>query len=100
MERRRFLKQVAGVAAAAALPGGFTSCASSAARAERPNLVFIMSDDLGYVDLSSTGRSDYSTPALDGLAREGVRLTQAYSAAPVSTPTRVALMTGQYPARN
>ena len=58
-----------------------------------------MSDDLGYGDLGITGRTDYATPVLDGLAREGVRLSQAYCAAPVCTPTRVALNTGRYPAR-
>jgi arylsulfatase A-like enzyme len=57
-----------------------------------------MSDDLGYGDLGITGRTDYATPALDALAREGVRLTQAYCAAPACTPTRVALNTGRYPA--
>jgi arylsulfatase A-like enzyme len=62
--------------------------------------VFIMADDLGYGDLGFTGRKDYATPRLDRLAHEGVQLTQAYSAAPVCTPTRVALMTGRYPARN
>src|SRR3954463_14055654 len=65
----------------------------------RPNLLYIMSDDLGYGDLGITGRTDYATPVLDALAREGVRLTQAYCAAPVCTPTRVALNTGRYPAR-
>lgn len=68
-------------------------------RAEGPNLVFIMADDLGYADLSGYGRTDYETPVLDQLAGEGVRLTQAYSSAPVCSPTRVALMTGRYPAR-
>jgi arylsulfatase A-like enzyme len=62
--------------------------------------VFIMADDLGYGDLGFTGRKDYTTPRLDQLARAGVQLTQSYSAAPVCTPTRVALMTGRYPARN
>ncbi|HET9012300.1 MAG TPA: sulfatase-like hydrolase/transferase [Gemmatimonadaceae bacterium] len=65
----------------------------------RPNILYIMSDDLGYGDLGITGRTDYATPVLDALAREGVRLTQAYCAAPVCTPTRVALNTGRYPAR-
>lgn len=68
-------------------------------RASGPNLLFIMADDLGYADLSGFGRTDYRTPVLDGLAAEGVRLTQAYAAAPVCSPTRVALMTGRYPAR-
>ena len=65
-----------------------------------PNIVFIMADDLGYADLSSYGRTDYSTPALDRLASEGTRFTQAYAISLVCTPTRVGLMTGQYPARH
>jgi len=66
----------------------------------RPNIVYIMADDLGYADLSGYGRTNYSTPALDALASEGTRFTQAYAIAPVCTPTRVGLMTGRYPARN
>ncbi|MBA3555856.1 MAG: sulfatase-like hydrolase/transferase [Gemmatimonadales bacterium] len=64
-----------------------------------PNILFIVADDLGYADLSITGRRDYRTPVLDQLARGGTLLTQAYSSAPVCTPTRVAFMTGRYPAR-
>jgi arylsulfatase A-like enzyme len=67
---------------------------------ERPNILYIMADDLGYGDLSGYGRKDYATPALDKLASEGTRFTQAYAIAPVCTPTRVGLMTGQYPARH
>jgi arylsulfatase A-like enzyme len=63
------------------------------------NLLYVMADDLGFGDLSAYGRRDFRTPALDGLASEGVRLTQAYSASSVCSPTRVALMTGRYPAR-
>jgi arylsulfatase A-like enzyme len=59
-----------------------------------------MADDLGYGDLSGYGRKDYATPSLDKLAAEGTRFTQAYAIAPVCTPTRVGLMTGQYPARH
>jgi arylsulfatase A-like enzyme len=70
------------------------------AASSRPNIVYIMADDLGYGDLSGYGRKDYSTPALDKLATEGTRFTQAYAIAPVCTPTRVGLMTGQYPARH
>jgi arylsulfatase A-like enzyme len=66
----------------------------------RPNIIYIMADDLGYADLSGYGRKDYSTPALDKLASEGTRFTQAYAIAPVCTPTRVGLMTGRYPARS
>jgi arylsulfatase A-like enzyme len=66
----------------------------------RPNIVFIMADDLGFADLSSYGRTDYETPELDALAAQGTRFTDAYAIAPVCTPTRVGLMTGRYPAEN
>ena len=63
---------------------------------DRPNIVFIMADDLGYADLSCYGRQDYETPVLDSLAREGLRFTQAYANSAVCTATRVAFMTGRY----
>jgi arylsulfatase A-like enzyme len=66
----------------------------------RPNIIYIMVDDMGYNDLSIYGQQDYRTPVLDSLAREGMRFFQAYAAAPVCTPTRVAFMTGRYPQRN
>jgi arylsulfatase A-like enzyme len=94
IDRRAFLQYTAaGAATAALLPG------VAPAQGRRPNLLYIMSDDLGYADLSFTGRTDYRTPVLDALAREGMSFTQAYTAAPVCTPTRVALATGRYPAR-
>jgi arylsulfatase A-like enzyme len=61
-----------------------------------PNIVFILADDLGYADLSCYGRRDFTTPNLDRLAADGVRLTQAYANLPVCTASRVALMTGRY----
>ena len=64
-----------------------------------PNILFILADDLGYGDLSCYGRPDYRTPSIDRLARDGLRFTSNYTAAAVCTPTRVALMTGRYPAR-
>ncbi len=66
----------------------------------RPNIIYIMVDDMGYADLSIYGRKDYTTPMLDAFAKESMRFTQAYAAAPVCTPTRVAFMTGRFPARN
>ena len=71
------------------------------ARAEisRPNVVFILADDLGFGDLGSYGARDIRTPHLDRLAREGVRLTNYYSAGAVCTPTRVAFLTGRYQQR-
>src|SRR5687767_11767082 len=64
--------------------------------ARRPNIVVIFMDDLGWGDLASYGATDVKTPNLDRLAREGVRLTNCYAAAPLCTPTRVAFMTGRY----
>lgn len=99
MDRRRFILQMAGGAAALAWSPSPGSGAARLARRWRPNVLLIMSDDLGYGDLGITGRTDYRTPVLDQLAREGVQLSQFYTSAPVCTPTRVALMTGRYPAR-
>lgn len=68
------------------------------AAAERPNIVLILADDLGWSDLGCYGADLHSTPHLDRLAREGVRFTQAY-AMPVCSPTRAALLTGVHAAR-
>jgi arylsulfatase A-like enzyme len=65
----------------------------------RPNVIFILADDLGWGDLSCYGRPDYRTPNLDRLAAQGVRLTDAYSCSAVCTPTRCGFITGRYPAR-
>src|SRR5215218_4497650 len=69
------------------------------ALAQRPNIIYIMTDDMGYADLSGYGRKDYQTPNLDKLARQGIRFTNAYAAAPVCTPTRTAFYTGRFPGR-
>lgn len=66
---------------------------------ERPNIVVIMADDLGWMDLHCQGNPLLDTPHLDQLASQGMRFTNAYAAAPVCTPTRAAMMTGQSPAR-
>jgi arylsulfatase A-like enzyme len=65
----------------------------------RPNVIFILADDMGWGDLSCYGRPDYRTPSLDLLAAQGVRFTDAYSASAVCTPTRCGFITGRYPAR-
>ncbi|HLO60341.1 MAG TPA: sulfatase-like hydrolase/transferase [Bacteroidales bacterium] len=65
----------------------------------RPNIIYIMTDDMGYGDLSGYGRKDYQTTHLDDLAKQGVKFINAYSAGPLCTPTRTAFMTGRYPAR-
>lgn len=73
--------------------------ALSAAQPPKPNIVFILADDLGYSDLGCYGARDIKTPNIDGLARQGVRLTDFYANGPVCTPTRCALMTGRYQQR-
>ena len=65
----------------------------------KPNVIFILVDDMGYADLSSFGSKDIRTPNIDRLAKEGVKLTQAYSNGPVCTPTRAAFITGRYQQR-
>jgi arylsulfatase A-like enzyme len=69
------------------------------AAAPRPNVVFILIDDLGWTDLGCYGSDFYLTPHIDQLARDGMRFTQAYSACTVCSPTRAAVLTGKYPAR-
>ena len=89
LSRRSFIGSAGALAA--------LSCMPRATAAEpKPNILFILTDDLGYADLSVYGRRDYQTPHIDGLAREGLRFTQAYSNSAVCSPTRFALITGRY----
>lgn len=90
--------------ASVALIGGVlltVSCTSAARSQEaaRPNFVVFLIDDLGWTDLGCYGSDLYQTPAIDKLAADGVRFTNAYAACTVCSPTRAALMTGKYPAR-
>ncbi|WP_420146837.1 sulfatase [Spirosoma sp.] len=66
---------------------------------KKPNIVFIMADDLGYTDLGCYGNPYIRTPNIDKLAKGGLRFTQAYSACPVCSPSRAAILTGKHPAR-
>ena len=75
-----------------------SSLAGLAQTPARPNIVFILADDLGWADLGSYGADLHETPHLDRLARAGVRFTQAY-AMPVCSPTRAAILTGKHAAR-
>ena len=72
---------------------------AAAAQAPRPNILFILADDLGYGDLSSYGATDLRTPHIDRLAHEGLRFTAHYAAANTCSPSRASLMTGRYPPR-
>src|SRR5436190_5185191 len=91
--RREFIGSAVGTAVAAG------AAPLQRQGASRPNVLFILADDLGYGDLSCYGRPDYQTPVLDAFARQGIKFMSAYAAAPVCTPTRCAFVTGRYPQR-
>jgi len=104
LTRRKFVQRLA--AGATLLSGEVRSAAtansvqrSSSAKESRPNIIFILGDDLGWGDLSCYGRPDYRTPNIDLLALQGTKFTDAYSASAVCTPSRCAYITGRYPAR-
>ncbi|MFA6445252.1 MAG: sulfatase-like hydrolase/transferase, partial [Sterolibacterium sp.] len=79
-----------------ALHAGLASGASPTDSAGKPNILFILADDLGYGDLGIYGQTDYQTPHLDQLAQEGLRLTQAYANSAVCSAARFGLITGRY----
>jgi arylsulfatase A-like enzyme len=72
---------------------------AAAATPRKPNIVFILADDLGWRDTSAYGSAFYETPNVERLARRGMQFSQAYAAAPICSPTRASIMTGLYPAR-
>ena len=63
---------------------------------EKPNILFILCDDMGYGDLGCYGQPFIQTPCIDQMAQEGMRFTQAYAGSPVSAPSRATIMTGQH----
>ena len=86
--------------AAMLLIGALLFAAAAAQAAERPlNVIVVLVDDLGWMDLSCQGSDFYRTPNIDKLASGGMRFTDGYAACAVCSPTRAALMTGRYPAR-
>ena len=97
MNRRQFLSLTAG-GVAATLMSGCQSRLAGAAKpsAKRPNIIFIMADDLGYADLGCYGQKKIKTPNIDRLAKEGTRFTQCYAGSTVCAPSRSVLMTGQH----
>ena len=80
-------------------PVGRAAAVAPPVRDERPNVVFILADDLGWNDTSLYGSSFYETPHLEALARRGLKFNQAYAASPLCSPTRASIMTGLAPAR-
>lgn len=65
----------------------------------KPNFIFILVDDMGWMDVGAYGSKYFQTPNIDRLAREGMKFTDAYAACPVCSPTRASILTGKYPAR-
>jgi arylsulfatase A-like enzyme len=78
---------------------GFGLCSLSFAASPRPNILFIVGDDMGYADVGFQGCKDIPTPNLDALAASGVRFTNGYVSGPYCSPTRAGLMTGRYQTR-
>ncbi|WP_255306060.1 sulfatase-like hydrolase/transferase [Streptomyces sp. Wb2n-11] len=115
LSRRAFGGVVGASAAAVGLAAGPASAAPAGAtagtpeerpfraaagrRSRRPNILFVLGDDLGWADLSSYGSPHIRTPHLDRLARQGVRFTDAYSGSATCSPTRFSLYTGRFPGR-
>jgi arylsulfatase A-like enzyme len=96
MDRRSFLNALGSASAGLALPGA----AAQTNPAPRPNILFILADDLGWGDLSCYGNPRTKTPNLDRLAAQGALFSQFYVNGSVCSPTRSAFMTGRFPARN
>lgn len=108
-QRRQIVATGIGLAATLGLsipPGGLTASVPTPPQtatnttAARPNILFILIDDLGYGDLSVTGNRLVETPHIDALARDGMVMTQFYTAAPICSPSRAGFMTGRFPARD
>ena len=83
----------------AALVTALLAAVAAGPAAARPNILFLLLDDMGYADTGAYGNTYHRTPNIDRLAREGVRFTDAYAAAPNCSPTRASILTGMWPAR-
>jgi arylsulfatase A-like enzyme len=98
--RRGFLTAAGLAATALAVPGcGASARPAGKAPEGKPNFIIIFTDDQGYADLGCFGAEGFETPNIDRMAAEGAKFTSFYSAAPVCTPARAALLTGCYPQR-
>src|SRR6266478_1511172 len=93
ISRRRFVQTTAASSLSLA---GMGRGRPAGAQSTKPNIVFILADDLGFADVSCYGQRDYTTPNIDRLALEGMRFIQAYSNSPDCSATRTALISGRY----
>ena len=89
---RRFVFSIVTCWLVVVFSGGLASAAP-----ERPNIVFILADDLGWRDLSNEGSTYYETPHIDRIAREGMKFTRGYATCQVCSPSRASILTGKYP---
>jgi len=97
ISRRAFLRQCVAAGVIASVPGTVTRGRSVSEGGKKPNIVFIMADDLGYGDTGCyNSESKIPTPHIDSLARQGLRFTDAHSPSAVCTPTRYGVLTGRY----
>ena len=101
--RREFLKKMSLAAASAGALSVLGGCATIGqtrrAQRRRPNIIVIVSDDMGYADIGCHGCKDIATPNIDSIAQNGVRFTNGYVSCPVCSPTRAGLATGRYQQR-
>ena len=93
IKRRDFLKTMSLGAASVAIPNLFSTCAQKTAK---PNIIYILADDLGYGELGCYGQDKIKTPNIDKIAAEGIRFTQHYSGSTVCAPSRCCLLTGKH----
>jgi Sulfatase len=93
--RRQFLESLAAVAGLTAVPNLLSA---TTGWQKKPNIVLFFIDDLGWGDFGCYGDKFHETPNIDRLAAEGLKFTNAYAAAPVCSPSRASLQTGQWPA--
>ena len=100
MINRRDFVRFSGYGALALTAGCTDGLFTRKKQADRPNIVWILADDLGYGDIGCYGNEVVQTPHLDQLAQQGVRLRDFYVTSPVCSPSRGALLTGRYPQRN
>jgi len=97
-DRREFIKMIGTCAAASLFATPLYSFAATGKK-RKPNIIFILADDMGWVDSTVYGSKFYETPNIERLAKMGMRFSSAYAANPLCSPTRASILTGQYPCR-